>query len=363
MKKICLSVILSVAAFAVSAQCTVQLSLIIDGNMVSATVVGSGAVTESYSIIWGDGSYDLMASATHEFATDGTYEICGVYLDQDNAFTCNVQDCESVSIGNGGGDCAMTFEPFVTGFTVAFTIDGVGATNPGYSVDWGDDTTPSTGSDAVIHTYSATGAFLICATYYDINDEENCTVIVCQEVVIEESTSDCAVELTLNIDGNTVTATSVGTGAEQPTYVIGWGDGGFPTLNSTGAHTYANDGTYNICVTYIDLANAQTCSATDCEEVTFGVHVEEHLLTLGSVLLMPNPVTDDAQLDLILTGSAHVKADLLDITGKKVSTLLNANKSQGSHRITWDAASLSSGVYFIRLSANDQVQTVRVIKE
>ncbi|MFN0031999.1 MAG: T9SS type A sorting domain-containing protein [Flavobacteriales bacterium] len=344
------------------AQCTADLSIVQDGNTVSATLTGDGAATESFTINWGDGTFDFTATAEHTYAADGEYEICGVYLDSENAFECYVQDCEPVVIGSGSGACTMTFDTFITGMTVGATVSGSGAATPGYSIDWGDGTTPSTGSDAAFHTYTEAGVYSICVTYYDIDDEANCTVTSCQEVTITESKSDCSVEITVTIDGNTVTVTSVGTGAEQPTYGIGWGDGSFPTLNSTGAHTYANGGTYNICVTYLDLANAQTCSATDCEEVIIS-GVEELLATVSNLHAMPNPMSESGIIEFTLSGSTLVQVELFDITGKKVKAIFYGNKSQGQQKLNWSAGDLESGIYFLRLIADGQVQTTRVVKK
>jgi hypothetical protein len=50
-----------------------------------------------------------------------------------------------------------------------------------------------------------------------------------------------------------------------------------------------------------------------------------------------------------------------DILGKEVATLLNEEKPPGMHSVTWDAAGVSSGVYFYRIRAGDAVQTKRMV--
>jgi len=57
----------------------------------------------------------------------------------------------------------------------------------------------------------------------------------------------------------------------------------------------------------------------------------------------------------------NVTLRIYDITGKKITTLLNEQKSAGSYEILFDASSLPSGIYFYRLQTNNFSQTKRMI--
>jgi len=52
------------------------------------------------------------------------------------------------------------------------------------------------------------------------------------------------------------------------------------------------------------------------------------------------------------------------MTGRHVGTLINGQVSAGLHSVTFDASSLSSGVYIYRLQAGEfqQVRRLTVIK-
>jgi hypothetical protein len=58
---------------------------------------------------------------------------------------------------------------------------------------------------------------------------------------------------------------------------------------------------------------------------------------------------------------SHVTLSLHDILGREVSVLVDEEMSAGRHQVKVDASSLSSGVYFYRLSAGDFVSTKKML--
>jgi hypothetical protein len=50
-----------------------------------------------------------------------------------------------------------------------------------------------------------------------------------------------------------------------------------------------------------------------------------------------------------------------DILGNEIATLMDEEKSVGTYELRWNAASLSSGVYFYRLKAGEFIQTKKMI--
>jgi photosystem II stability/assembly factor-like uncharacterized protein len=63
----------------------------------------------------------------------------------------------------------------------------------------------------------------------------------------------------------------------------------------------------------------------------------------------PNPFNPTAVIPFELGARSHVELTVYDLTGRKVATLVDAMQDAGSHRAVFDAAGLSSGVYFTRL--------------
>ena len=53
--------------------------------------------------------------------------------------------------------------------------------------------------------------------------------------------------------------------------------------------------------------------------------------------------------------------EVYNIKGQVVETLLNGVMSAGYHTITWNANQLSSGMYFVKVIAGDNVATQKVM--
>ncbi len=65
----------------------------------------------------------------------------------------------------------------------------------------------------------------------------------------------------------------------------------------------------------------------------------------------PNPFNPSTTISFALTLSGRVSLKVYNVLGQEIATLLDEVKSAGSYTATFDAARLSSGVYFYRLSA------------
>lgn len=71
----------------------------------------------------------------------------------------------------------------------------------------------------------------------------------------------------------------------------------------------------------------------------------------------PNPFNSSTTFDVTLSRTGPVSIDIYDITGRRVDTLVNGVLTAGSHRISWDAGSRSSGVYFVHLRSGHITRT------
>ena len=62
---------------------------------------------------------------------------------------------------------------------------------------------------------------------------------------------------------------------------------------------------------------------------------------------------------------AAVVLELYNSLGQKVSVLENGTKQAGSHiyQVTDEQQIKTSGIYFVRLTANDEYKTFKIVKE
>ena len=78
----------------------------------------------------------------------------------------------------------------------------------------------------------------------------------------------------------------------------------------------------------------------------------------------PNPFNPSTNIRFDVAKTGVVKLEVYDVLGRKVATLFDGKKSVGTHTLTFDASSLSSGVYFTRFTAGNivQIQKMTLLK-
>lgn len=80
-----------------------------------------------------------------------------------------------------------------------------------------------------------------------------------------------------------------------------------------------------------------------------------------NILHYPNPFSSKTTIAFNTPTTSHVKVEVFDLFGKKISTLVNENKTTGMHNVEWDASRYASGVYFCRISIGEFVTTKKLI--
>ncbi|MCB2197965.1 DUF3494 domain-containing protein [bacterium] len=67
----------------------------------------------------------------------------------------------------------------------------------------------------------------------------------------------------------------------------------------------------------------------------------------------PNPFNPSTQISFDLAIQSHVSIAVFDILGQEVATLVDREMEVGNHHTTWDASQHPSGIYFVRMSADN----------
>lgn len=76
----------------------------------------------------------------------------------------------------------------------------------------------------------------------------------------------------------------------------------------------------------------------------------------------PNPFASSTIIRFTIDRPAnHAQLDVYDQLGRRLSTMLDAPLTAGTHEMSFDATGLAGGVYLYRLSVDGQVATKRMV--
>ena len=75
----------------------------------------------------------------------------------------------------------------------------------------------------------------------------------------------------------------------------------------------------------------------------------------------PNPFNPSTSVDLSLNQSGHVNVKVYNVVGQVVTTLASGYMNAGYHTLTWDASSMASGMYFVRVEAGTNVAVQKLM--
>ena len=77
--------------------------------------------------------------------------------------------------------------------------------------------------------------------------------------------------------------------------------------------------------------------------------------------MFPNPVTNATTIFLSLAQSENVSLKIFDVNGILVTTLADKMFEEGENEITWNAADVNAGIYFLRMEAANYSENRKLI--
>jgi len=146
-------------------------------------------------------------------------------------------------------------------------------------------------------------------------------------------------------------------------YVWDFGDGTKDSTTSSPNHVYAKAGTYNVCLTVKD-PNTKTSQTTCNQVVITSTQISDKWSNDGiHIGVYPNPMLENATIEIQTINNGNLQLNILDISGRKISELINENREAGKYSIELNKNSMKSGIYFLQLKTGNQLKTTKLIIE
>lgn len=93
------------------------------------------------------------------------------------------------------------------------------------------------------------------------------------------------------------------------------------------------------------------------------VGIDDLLAAGNSMVVIPNPASQEARVMLDLQQAGAVRMDLLDVLGRSIHVFHDGNMAQGRHQVEVPMGQLRSGMYFVRLQQGSIVRVERFVVE
>jgi hypothetical protein len=75
----------------------------------------------------------------------------------------------------------------------------------------------------------------------------------------------------------------------------------------------------------------------------------------------PNPFNPSTMIHFEVAQAGEISLDIFDVQGRLVENLVSGTRDAGSYQVGFDAAGLSSGVYFARLSGAARSEMMKMV--
>ncbi len=332
---------------------------------VNFTDLSTGSPT-SWSWTFGDGGTSTAQSPSHTYNAAGTYNValtvsnaCGNDTETKNAY---------ITVTAGGGYTVITFDNFEGGM--------------GTYTDGGADMSRYTGGTfafqgvaaADIQDNSGTASSFYHTGTYNVTAYNTLQVEFYFRAESMESGENFWVQYFNGTVWQTVANYVSGTSFNNGTFYIATvtlprSTYTFPTnarIRFMCDASANSDDVYIDAITFRGTASASAEASQiarvgkdsdPLEEGRSSALPERGLLAQN----VPNPFNPTTTISFDLPVESHVTLVVFDVAGRRVATLADEWRGAGPHSVRFDASSLSSGIYFYRLTAGNVVEQKRMV--
>jgi PKD repeat protein len=319
-------------------------------------------ITQNEQYLWdfGDGSVSGLKNPTHTYSSSGTYQVILAAFDSINPY-CFDTVSYFVTVNCGpASTCQAGFYPYidtVNCFSAYFYNNSTASSNIlAWNWSFGDGNMSSLQHPT--HIYTANGTYTVCL---NIVAADGCTSTYCDTIVIScVTTSPCQANFTATLDtsaGNNMTFNFIDQ-STSPTPIIyqlwDYGDGNLTTLPNP-TYTYANSGSYQVCLTILTL---DSCISHYCDSVYVGMTSSiNDIFKEGKLSIFPNPANSTVQVTFDVLNGQEYDLAVFNVTGQTVRRM--HDHYNGAVKIGRNE--LPKGLYFIEVEVNGQINRGKLI--
>lgn len=152
---------------------------------------------------------------------------------------------------------------------------------------------------------------------------------------------------------NSITANAVFDNSGNLIKMTDYGSAGMPKTIVVGG--YNHEVFYN----YNGTPSASTLQTAIGKALNANTGIIESNVLNGGLTVFPNPVVRNLKMNYILSKSANVKIEVMNLLGECIYTELMGNQAAGKQEHLLTIESYGVGVYFVKLVAGEESQTTR----
>lgn len=331
---------------------------------VAVFTTGGSSAGSTFEWHFGNGSTLTGSTVTYQYAPGQIADsVCLFEIDPNNQnVICT--SCQYVNLGGNTTTCHANFAGVSLALNAYFIDLSTTSSTTSYSWDFGDNSSSTLRFPS--HQYSAPGYYNVCLDITDGNCQDRfCQTLFIDSVVIPPISCNAYFVVT-QLSPFQLAVVNLSNGANL-TFQWSFGDGTGSSQNYP-THTYANTGSFVLCLTVADNAG---CTSTFCDTLSvdsagniiyrnttagFSINVVSPSQLTGvneiskniSSAIYPNPTTNSFRFSSAdIKGSQNYR--IIDIAGAEVAKGTISSSAESIRVET-----LSPGIYTIELTDSSQ---------
>ncbi|MCW3071271.1 MAG: hypothetical protein JWO44_1161 [Bacteroidetes bacterium] len=298
---------------------------------------------------WMDNNGNFWQYGGYDFNPSNFYWVMWKYVPDTNCTSCSgVNNTFADFLPQYGDQCVPADMPFTD-----YSVNAAA-----YLWDFGDGQSSTLASPE--HTYTAAGTYTV--TLITTNGSHTDTAVYYDIEIYDSPTAAFTTNVSSGNAVLTVITNNMSVSGPSTSYLWNFGAGDPDEFANNTSYDYMNPGSYNLMLYVTD--NSTGCSDTASSVITvYPVGTGIELYSQEEFLkAAPNPFVNETLIKYSLKKNSVVKAEVYNVSGRLVKTLVNAEQAAGEYTYPFSAGGKrgDAGSYFVKLTVDGKVITKRI---